>query len=114
MFGSTVVSPETVLNNKDIKLVCSTDNKCWKNQLTHYPLGIGLLGGVAEGVYLGSIIGHPIACAALGAAGGFGIALGIMKIAFPSLFAKKFQEIRQELKAESLAQKQMAAKSIEI
>lgn len=88
IFGRDVVSPSSVLNNPDMKLIWTSGSNFWKNQLSHYPLGIGTVTGAGALAYFGTTIGHPIALAIGGAIAGLGAAWGAMKLIWPSLDSK--------------------------
>lgn len=94
LFGRPVVSPSSVLNNSDMELLWSTKSNCWKNQLSHYPLGVGAAVGAGGLSYLGTRIGHPVALGVAGAACGLAAAWGAMKIIWPSKFNNKLEKMR--------------------
>lgn len=79
-FGRDIVSPDAVLNNPNTKLIWSSGSNYWKNQLSHYPLGVGTATGAGSFAYLGTRIGHPVALGVAGAACGLASAWGIMKL----------------------------------
>lgn len=93
LFGRQVVSPASVLNNTDMELLWLTKNNCWKNQLSHYPLGVGSATGAGALAYFGTTIGHPVALGIGGAVAGFAAAWGVMRLIWPSKFKNKLEKV---------------------
>lgn len=85
ILGRDIVSPHSVLKHPEMKMIWSSGSKHWKNQVTHYPLGVGALMGGSGLAYLGTLIGHPVALAICGAIAGFTAAWKVMRYIWPSL-----------------------------